>query len=353
MHLKKRGIALTALLLCTVSVGVSAAPEPKPRAARALVISSQTVNPNSPYARNMRDWVGRFVKLLKDKAGLPAGNVRVLAETADAKAQPAVTQCTLENVRGAFETLRKELQPGDQFVLIIIGHGIVTDPVGKLCLPGEDLKATVLADLLDKLPTRRIVIVNCASAGAEFLEKYSSPGRIVISATGNLGEGNQAYFAEFFLRAYETGKADRNRDGTVTVLEAFNEASHRCINWYHRQYIIPKEENAPPGPREIEVRTAEARRLFTKFYAGAKDVVMVTPQVDEDENTDPACGELENLQQRRESGEHASLEDRGENDGTLTWTRNKHQPLEGKRGEQGELAARTVIGSPALLPRAE
>jgi len=357
MHLRARHIGLAALLVAAAAARVLAAPEPQPPApkaapaVRALILASQTVDPKGPYARNMSDWVRRFVDLLHRRAGLPLANIRVLAETPDAKAAPAVTTCTLDNVRAAFDALRTELTPADQFVLVILGHGTVTDPVGKLCLVGEDLKATVLAEWLDKLPTRRIVIVNCASGGAEFLEKYSRPGRVVVSATGNLGEGNQTYFAEFFLQTYESGRADRNADGVVTVLEAFNEAAHRCINWYHRQYKIPPPKDAPPGPREVEVRTAEARRLFRKFYDGIGDLVMVTPETDEDESTDPPL-ELADLQQRREAGEHASLEDRGENNGTLYWAQNKAYPLDGKRGEQGEIAARTVIGTPELRPPA-
>ena len=344
-------VGLSAAAAAPKDAPVTVAKGPPPTT-RAIVLASQTVDPKGPYARNMRDWTDRFVKLLTVRAKLPPANVRVFAETEDLKTAPPVRKGTLENVRTAFGELRKELRPVDQFILIVLGHGTVTDPVGKLCLPGRDLKATELAELLDALPTRKIVIVNCASGGAEFLEKYSSPGRVVVSATGNTGEGNQTYFAEFFLLAYETGRADANRDGTITVLEAFNRAAHRCVTWYQRQYKIPAPKDGPPGPRKVEVRTKEARRLFQKFYAGIDDLEMVTPDVDEQDDVDPPADELDDLQLRRELGEHASLEDRGENNGSLHWYDNKHHVLEGKPREQGWTAARTTLGSPKPHPPA-
>ncbi len=348
----KLKISLIVVSLVCVGASAFAAPEGAPPCSRALILGGHAVDPKGPYARNMNDWMDRFVKLLVGKCGVPVENIQVLADREAAKAQPPVRKSTLKNVQAAFETLKRQLRARDQFILFIAGHGTVTEPVGKLCLPGADLKARELANLLDALPTRKIVIVNCASGGAEFLEKYSRRGRVVVSACGITGQGAQTYFAEFFLLAYERGKADANGDGVITVLEAFNRAAHQCMNWYHRQYKVKKEKGEPALPREVVVRTGEARRLFKKFYDGIEDLQMVEPAEgeDEDESSEPSFEGLQDLPFRRESGEHASLEDRGENMGTLHWADNKHRVLKGDPDEQGETAARTVLGSPRLLP---
>ena len=177
---------------------------------------------------------------------------------------------------------------------------------------------------------------------------------VIGGGCGGVGQGNQSYFAEFLLLALEGKKADANNDGVITVLEAFNRAAHQCINWYHRQYKVPVEEGEPQLPRRVIVRTKEARRIFKKFYGGVKDVVMLKPEPynEETEEQEPARGEIEMLSLRRESGEHASIEDLGENSGAVHWRNNKHNPIEGKPGEQGEVAARTVLGAPELLARA-
>jgi hypothetical protein len=158
------------------------------------------------------------------------------------------------------------------------------------------------------------------------------------------------YFAEFFLLAYEQPGSDANGDGRVTVLEAFSRAAHRCINWYHRQYKVEAPEDES-NVRCIEVRTEEARRIFAKFYEGDKKVRMMKPAgADESEDQEPSFAKLEDLPLRRESPEHASLDDRGESVGAMHWVANKHEVLKGEPGQEGETAARTVLGSPEPLP---
>ncbi len=327
----------------------------KPPTARALVVCSELVEKDGPYARNLADWSKRFVPVLTGKCGVSVENIRLLGPAADAASKPAVAECTLANVQAAFKDLAKELGPDDQFILVMLGYGSVTDPVAKLCLKGPDLKATALAEMLDALPTRKVVVLNFASGGQEFLEKYARAGRVVVTACGKSREGGQCYFPEFFLAGYESGKADLDGNGTITVLEAFEHAGRQCVNWYHRQYKIEGPKDAPPGePRKVEVRTSEARRLFQKFYAGVPDLVMEAPEADEEESVEPKIDGIEDLPSRREALEHASIEDRGDANGAaLEWSENKHRTLSGKEGEEGSAAACTVLGSPKLRPRAE
>ena len=330
----------------------------RPAVCRAIVLGSLTEEPTGPYARNMQDWIKRFVKILTDQK-VPAGNIAVLAEQADAKANPPSAECTLENVRKAFAAATRELGPDDQFVLFMVGHGTVTEPAGKFCLPGADLTNVELARLLDELPTRNVVVINCASGGAEFLAKYAHPGRVCVSATGMLGEGVQTYLAEFFLLGIETGKADRDGDGRVTVLEAFNWSAGECINWYHRQKKTKTGAPAPGGkvaPIMVEVRGRETCRLFKKFYDGSNIQMSRQGSNPNEDDAEPDFGKIEGgygsvWNFRRETTELASLEDRGEPaEAALHWVANKHVILEGKPGEQGQTAARVVLGQPALLP---
>jgi hypothetical protein len=335
-------------------VGVSVASESSEAATHALLIGGKTVNPEGAYARNMNDWLARFHKILCAH-GVPQANIRVLA---DAAAKPGLKagSSTLENVRAAFGDLERALRARDQFVLFIVGHGTVTEPVGKLCLPGPDFKATELASLLNGLRAGRVVVINCASGGAEFLAKYACPGRVVISATGIPGQGCETYFAEFFLLGHESKEADRDRDGRITLLEAFNWSAGECVNWYHRQYQrgSVEREGTKVVRRTIEVQGKRTRRIFRKLYAGT--TVRMAPGGDPNEpDKEPEFGVIEGgygsvWNFRRETTELASLEDRGEEKGALHWVANKHVILNGKPGEQGAVARRVVLGRPELLP---
>ena len=55
--------------------------------------------------------------------------------------------------------------------------------------------------MINNLPTRKVVIVNMASASGEFIKPLSGNGRIVITATRSGQEQNATRFAEYFIAA--------------------------------------------------------------------------------------------------------------------------------------------------------
>lgn len=345
MRATGRAIVLAAALAALSAACTHIAAAPARQAApttRVLVIGGLSGDPDGAYARNLRDWIGRFVALMR-RERVPPANITVLAEAAAPRANPPVGLSTRANVRAAFEKIAEAVNPQDQFVLFIVGHGTVTEPVGKLCLPGPDLNADELAKMLDGLLTRNVAVLNCASGGAEFLRKCARPGRVVVSAAGVEGEGIQTYFAEFLLLGYETHKADRDGNGKITVLEAFNWSAGACVDWYHRQKGVKIKTPAgvkPPKEQFLIVDGKEACRLFKKFYDGTNMKLHADsrPNVPD---SDPVVGD------GRETTELASIEDLGEPvKAAVHWVKNQHVLMAGKPGEQGAVAARAVLGHP-------
>lgn len=340
-------LAMSCFLVATFALAAPVEGAGKP-GVQALIISGLSGDPKGAYARNMRDWQNRFVALIKKQGSVPDENFQVLNEAPNAKAIPIEKKSTRDNIRNALDQAKKMLNENDQFILIMLGHGTVTEPAGKLCLPGPDLTATELAKTLDEMPTKRIVIINCASGGSEFLQKYSKSGRVVVSAAGVTGQGQKTYFAEFFLLAHEKKKADANKDGNTSILEAFNWAAGECVNWYHRQYRDEKASGVKNGKEVLvfKIEGKESRRIFQKLYAGT-DIKLAPAENPNAPDEEPdTAGRSSPWKDRRETNELASLEDRGEETGALHWVGNKHVILEGKRGEQGSVAARTVLAKP-------
>ena len=121
------------------------APASKPTA-HAIIITG--LGGGKTYTRNLLDWSARFSKLLTTRCGLPAAHITVLAETADPKATPPRAKATLENIRAAFSRAAGRVGKNDRFILFIAGLGQVNEEVGKLCLPGVDLRADELEEML-------------------------------------------------------------------------------------------------------------------------------------------------------------------------------------------------------------
>jgi hypothetical protein len=297
------------------------------------------------YGRAMSDWLNRAHALLTKEWKVDPSHVLLLAEKHEKVNLPPAEAPTLENVRNAFKKLKDAMKSGDRLIVLMVGHGQTNEPVGKFCLPGPDLDAEELAKMLDALATTNVVLLHFAGGGAEFQQKLGRKGRVIVCASGKLGEGNQVYFAEFFLRAYETKAADENKDGKITLLEAFNWAGHETVNWYHRQY-----RNRDGTWR---VLGKETRALWKKLYEGS-DKKLATPDNEDDPDIEPVWGKepTDDWLSRRILAEHASLDDRGEQAGSIVWIGNEHKPLSGTDvDQQGMVARRLLLDQPELLPQ--
>ncbi len=345
------------------------APTTKPAASapagpvtRAIIVSG--IGGSEAYSRNLLDWTNRAQAVLTGKCGLRREHVVILTEKADPAAKPPRAQCTLENFRAAMEQTAKALRPADQFVLILLGHGQINEPVGKLCLPGPDLKADALADMLDALPTAKVVIINAASGGAEFIKTCAAEGRVLITGAGAEDDGNQTYFAEFFLRGYETGQADANQDKVIDLAEAYCYAARAAANFYHRQYLVnARGRRDDSDPLIWYVRGKDTRAIWRKLYAGTKNTLgMPRPSPGQDPLPDPETEpDSEPMfrdfgphwHNRRVLAEHARLDDNGGKKGFYLWQPYEFTELpEDEPGAVGFLARRTVLGRTEPLKRA-
>ncbi|MEJ2343744.1 MAG: hypothetical protein P8Y10_16295, partial [Gemmatimonadales bacterium] len=99
-------------------------------------------------------------------------------------------------------------------------------------LPGPDMTADDFAALLDTYPGDRIVFVNTASASGGFVGTLAAPGRIIVTATKSGYERNRAVFGGFFVDAYTGGGSDTDKDGRLSVLEAFMYANSEVARAY-------------------------------------------------------------------------------------------------------------------------
>ena len=185
-----------------------------------LVVSGLGGSPE--YTTRFADWGGGLVEAAV-ASGVPAGNVVWLAEREDVAAGvdgPA----RAERVAGEIAALAERSAAGDVVAVVLFGHGSARDGESRLNLPGPDLTAGELAVLLEPLADRRIVVVNAASASGGFVETLSAPGRVVITATRSAREAEATRFGGYFVEALAGDGADTDKDGRVSVLEAFEYA---------------------------------------------------------------------------------------------------------------------------------
>ena len=124
--------------------------------------------------------------------------------------------------------------------LVLIGHGTFDGKEAKFNLRGPDVSATELALWLK--PFRRpLAFVDTSSSSAPLMGKLSGPDRVIITATRSGEERNYARFGQYFIEALGDPRSDLDKDGQVSLLEAFLSASARVAEFYKTEGRLATE----------------------------------------------------------------------------------------------------------------
>jgi len=188
----------------------------------ALIVSGASGGPT--YAAKYDGWRTALVTTLESTFGYPGDRVVALSEA------------RREQIQQAFRDLRARLRKDDMLFVALIGHGTGD----KFNLAGPDMTAGDWADELK--PIRgRVVFVDMTSSSFSFLTQLSAPGRIVISATDSTAQQFETVFPEFFIQAPADPAADGDKDGRVSIFEAFLYASAHVRIWFDQHNQLPTE----------------------------------------------------------------------------------------------------------------
>jgi len=178
------------------------------------------------------DRAARLVDAARDRFGMPAERVIYLDERPARDPERIDGRSTRAEVSAAVERLVGDTRPGDVIFIVLIGHGSGTGTDARFNLPGPDLTAADFAAMLAPLSNRHVVFVNTATASGDFLPVLSGANRTIITATKTGFERNESVFGEYFVRAYATDVADVDKDGRLSVLEAFAYAVREVARSY-------------------------------------------------------------------------------------------------------------------------
>ncbi|MDH3514580.1 MAG: hypothetical protein OEM83_06900, partial [Gammaproteobacteria bacterium] len=146
-----------------------------------------------------------------------------------------------EEIASVVNTVAERSVPGDLVMVLLIGHGTARGNRILFNLPGPDISAGELSTLLDALDGRRVVLVNAASASGPFLQAVSRPGRVVITATASGAENQHPRFGGHFVTAFAAPAADADKDGRVSLLEAFAYTSREVARGYESEKRLRTE----------------------------------------------------------------------------------------------------------------
>ena len=203
--------------------------------------------------------------------GLPDSAIVWLGEDSVSKLPHFRGQSTKANVERIVGQIAAHARPTEQFVLVLIGHGSGEGDDTKISIPGPDLSTRDFAQMLARFPTQKVAFVNLTSASGDMLPVLSGPNRVIITATKSSFERNESRFAQFFVDALSKDVADTDKDGRVSLLEAFRYATIETKRVYETDTRLQTEHaqlddmGMKTGVPDPDGRTGQgllARRFF-------------------------------------------------------------------------------------------
>lgn len=225
-------ITLAVVLSCASTAFAQA---PAAEARYALIV--QGASGGEPYATRHREWLDRLEGALRDKLGIESSKLFVLAEKPGDGELPA----TAESVRTTIAKVGSQIQERDLLLVVLIGHGTGDRTDGKFNLVGPDLAASEWAALL-KPVTARVAVVNTTAASFPFLKHLAAPGRVVITATNSTAQRFDTVFPGAFIDALTAETADADKNGRVSLFEAYQHAVRLVEQHYEQAGTINTEK---------------------------------------------------------------------------------------------------------------
>lgn len=238
-----KSITAAALL----AVAISAAPASSQ--SHLLVVSGLGGEPRLENA--FHEWAVSMVEAAGSRGGMAADRITYLA--ADPSRAPALIQgeSTKANIDAAVQRIAGAAGPNDRVLILLIGHGSSDDRSSRINLPGPDLTAEEFGQMLDRFPTQQVVVVNTTSSSGAFQEPLAGKNRAIITATSSGREANETVFAGYFVEAFAGDGADTDKDGRVTMLEAFTYAETEVERYYDSSNRLQTEHPVLGGDREL------------------------------------------------------------------------------------------------------
>ncbi len=261
-----------------------------------LIVTGLSGEPR--FAEQFEGAARRIYDVARTQWRVPDSSLVWLAENPARDAARIRGRSAREQVGEAFLALSQRAAPGDVLVVLLIGHGSGEGAESRVNLPGPDPTAADYATWIAGFARQTVVLVNASSASGDFIDVLRGPGRVILTATRSAFERNESVFAGHFATGISSGSADLDKDGRISVLEAFRYADLEVARAYETAGTLRTERAV------LSDSTLAARVSFGPPVAANEDprVRALVAELREMES------ELAALRARRESMSEAAYE---------------------------------------------
>jgi len=264
------------------------------------------------YRELFHGWAVDLNSAAIERCGLSDEHVVYLGERPADSPGVMDDRSTLENLGTTLARMAGEAGPRDRILIMLIGHGTGEGEEAQFNLPGPDLTPQALDVMLGDFKTQTVAVVNTSSSSGPFLPVLSGPNRVILTATRSAQERNETQFGGFFVEALNGEGSDLDKDGRISLSEAFQYARDEVDRYYESLNLLATEhaqlddDGDGEGSGELGEDALDGR-LAGRFWLGYSSVSAPSSKVAES-ITDP---ELIRLYREKADLELRVLELRG------------------------------------------
>ncbi len=222
-----------AALLTTLGLATPAA------AQEIWVVNVVGLGGDPEYTDRFTGWANELEDHLTTRWGVPSDRVITLGESTSIAGVDAESR--RETIEQTIARLADESAANARVLFVLIGHGSYRNDEASLNIPGRDLTAAEWNVALEPLGERMVAVVNVASSSGPFAEALAATGRTVITATRSGQERNETQFGRYFAEAFGGDAADLDKDGRLSLLEAFVYARSETARYYAEEGLLATE----------------------------------------------------------------------------------------------------------------
>lgn len=260
---------------------------PAPARAQTYLVIVSGIGGEAAYQERFLEWSSALADAARDRFGIADDRITLLGEQPERDARIRA-RSTRANVEAVLAELASRVEPAARIVIVLIGHGSTIGGDARINLPGPDMTAQDCAALLAGFPTQEILLVNLASASGDWIGPLSGDRRVVVTATRSGTERDESLFGGYFVAALTAEEADTDKDGRVSILEAFEYAKAEVVRVYEQQnrllseHALLDDDGDGHGTHEIDPATGDGARSRSVFLA-ADSAGQARPATDDPE----------------------------------------------------------------------
>ncbi|MEX2465930.1 MAG: hypothetical protein WD995_03420 [Gemmatimonadota bacterium] len=236
-----RHLATLLYVMAAGTVGGLSTPVEAAAQSRTHVLIVVGLGGTAEYRETFHEQARSLREALIEEHGVRDADVVYLGERVDVAPDVIRDRSTRDNVMGTLSRFAEDADASDRVLVVLIGHGTSGSGGESFNLPGPDASPSEFAAALDGFPSQSVAFVHTGSGSGAFLEPLAGPDRIVITATRSGRELNATRFAAHFVSAFTGEGADIDRDGSISLQEAFTYARDEVARHYEAENQILTE----------------------------------------------------------------------------------------------------------------